>query len=97
MLLGLARLDPTYETRYETPLPSPLLIQEGADAVDRTACFRHDSRKQRPDVRHARPDLDLGATACCPQLVGHANGIVVQNLVAADQNQRRRQPGGIAV
>jgi len=50
-----------------------------------------------PDVRHARPYLELDLTSRFTHPIGHSHRVIAQHLVAADLNDRRRQTGRIAV
>src|SRR5262245_27186909 len=78
-------------------LRSDPLLQERADARDRMLAFRQNARVEMPGMRHARPHLDLDLASRRAQLVRHPHGIVAQDFVAADMDQRRRQAGRIAV
>src|SRR5262245_61174022 len=70
---------------------------EAADALDRAARLRDDPGEHLPDMRHARPDLELNAATGGAQLVGHPHRVIAQDFVAAHLNQRGRQADRIAV
>src|SRR5438067_1307039 len=56
-----------------------------------------DRREAVPDMRHARPDFQRDLTPRLAHPLGHPRGVVAQDLVAADLEQRRRQSARIAV
>jgi hypothetical protein len=88
-----AAADPsTLIRRIACPLP-----HEGTDAADCPPGFREERHECVPDMRHARPYFELDLTGCSSHALGHAHGIVAQDLVAADLDQGRRQPGRIAI
>ena len=59
--------------------------------------FRDERHEDMPHVRHARPYFELDLTPGGAHAIGHPHGVVAQHLIAADLNDRRGQPGGIAV
>ena len=78
------------------PVLQPLL-QEGADARDGITALRQDAREVVPSMRHARPYLDFDVASRPSQFVGHANGVIAQDLIAADVDQSGRQSRRIAI
>src|SRR6266852_5560261 len=74
-----------------------LTLHEGADTLDGGMRLRDDPCPQVPGMRHPRPDFELDPTSGGTHPIGHAHGIVEQDLVAADLDEGRRQTGRIAV
>src|ERR1043165_8866252 len=81
------------------PMPSSLRIeffmQKFADSPDRLPPLRQRARSELPDMRHARPDLDHRVNARLAHPLAPVHRVVVQDLVAADLDQRGRQAGRI--
>ena len=71
--------------------------RESPDAGDGAARLRQHRREGVPDMRHARPYFQLGLAAGVAQSLVHAHRVVAQDLVAADLQEDRRQPGEIAI
>src|SRR5262249_28182752 len=55
------------------------------------------AREEVPGVRHARPHFDLHLASRRAQFLGHPDGVVAQNFVAANVDQRGRQPSRVAI
>jgi hypothetical protein len=74
-----------------------LALYEGADALDGRSRFRKDPRPDLPGVRHPRPYFELDLTSGGAHPLRHAHGIIEEDLVAADLDERRRQSGRVGV
>ena len=72
-------------------------LQERADARERATALWYDACVEVPRMRHARPHFDFDLASRGFEFLGHADRVVAQDLVAAHVDQRRRQPGRIAV
>src|SRR6516225_3684070 len=68
-----------------------LALHEGADALDGRSRFRKDPRPDLPGVRHPRPYFEFDLTSGGAHPLRHAHGIIEEDLVAADLDERRRQ------
>src|SRR5215475_13878208 len=91
-ILTRADVSPPSQPRALEPL-----LQERADARERAPALRYDACVEVPRMGHARPYLDFDVASRRFQFLGHADRIVAQDLIAADVDQRRRQPGRVAV
>ena len=69
-----------------------LALHEGADALDGRSRFRKDPRPDLPGVRHPRPYFEFDLTSGGAHPIRHAHGIIEEDLVAADLDERRRRP-----
>ena len=67
-----------------------LALHEGADALDGRSRFRKDPRPDLPGVRHSRPYFEFDLTSGGAHPLRHAHGIIEEDLVAADLDERRR-------
>ena len=74
-----------------------LALHEGADALDGRSRFRKDPRPDLPGVRHPRPYFEFDLTSGGAHPLRHAHGIIEEDLVAADLDERRRQSGRVGV
>src|SRR5262249_56669459 len=72
-----------------------LALHEGADALDGRSRFRKDPRPDLPGVRHPRPYFEFDLTSGGAHPLRHAHGIIEEDLVAADLDERRRQSGRV--
>jgi len=59
--------------------------------------FRKDPRPDLPGVRHPRPYFEFDLTSGGAHPLRHAHGIIEEDLVAADLDERRRQSGRVGV
>src|SRR5215470_1265680 len=74
-----------------------LALHEGADALDGCSRFGKDSRPDLPGVRHPPPYFEFDLTSGGTHPLRHAHGIIEEDLVAADLDERRRQSGRVGV
>src|SRR5262249_62258680 len=74
-----------------------LAPHEGADALDGRSRFRKDPRPDLPSVRHSRPYFEFDLTSGGAHPLRHAHGIIEEDLVAADLDERPRQSGRVGV
>src|SRR5262249_54815514 len=74
-----------------------LALHEGADALDGRSRARKDPRPDLPSVRHPRPYFEFDLTSGSAHPLRHAHGIIEEDLVAADLDERRRQSGRVGV
>lgn len=74
-----------------------LALHEGADALDGRSRFRKDPRPDLPGVWHPRPYFELDLTSGGAHPLRHAHGIIEEDLVAADLDERRRQSARVGV
>src|SRR5262249_22030317 len=74
-----------------------LALHEGADALDGRSRFRKDPRPNLPGVWHPRPYFEFNLTSGGAHPLRHAHGIIEEDLVAADLDERRRQSGRVGV
>src|SRR5262249_6999414 len=72
-------------------------LHKGADALDGRSRFRKDPRPDLPGVRHPRPYFEFYLTSGGAHPLRHAHGIIEEDLVAADLDERRRQSGRVGV
>src|SRR5215471_13724917 len=74
-----------------------LALHEGADPLDGRSRFRKDPRPHLPGVRHPRPYFEFDLTSGGAHPLRHAHGIIEEDLVAADLDERRRQSARVGV
>src|SRR6516225_1365687 len=84
-------------TRGRFRFPLYLALHERADVVDGRARFRKDPRPDLPGVRNSRPYLELDLTSGGAHPLRHTHGVIEEDLVAADLDECRRQPGRVGV
>src|SRR5262249_31448536 len=74
-----------------------LALHKGADALDGRSRFWKNPRPDLPGVRHPRPYFEFDLTSGDAHPLRHAHGIIEEDLVAADLDERRRQSGRVGV
>ena len=74
-----------------------LALHEGANALDGRSRFWKNPRPDLPAVRHPRPYFEFDLTSGGAHPLRHAHGIIEEDLVAADLDERRRQSGRVGV
>jgi hypothetical protein len=65
-------------------------LNEFPDLLDCVMRFGQKRHEQMPDVKHARPHLQLDRTLRDSELLRHARSIIEQDFVASHLNQDRR-------
>ena len=63
----------------------------------RLAGFGDQMRGELPGMRNNRPNFQFDGNACGAGALGEARGIIAQDFVRADVNQKRRKSGKIGI
>jgi len=68
-----------------------------SNLVDGLPTLGQDIGKDRPDVNHLLPDVELHLHACCLSFGREPSGVIEQGLVRSDHDQQWRQPMKIGI
>src|SRR5215468_10596060 len=71
-----------------------LALHEGANALDGRSRFWKNPRPDLPSVRHPRPYFEFDLTSGGAHPLRHAHGIIEEDFVAADLDERRAVRSG---
>src|SRR5260370_28610555 len=68
-----------------------------SNLVDGLPTLGQDIGKERPDMNHLLPDVELNLHARCPSFGREPSGVIEQCFVRADHDQQWRQPNKIGI
>ena len=71
--------------------------RSGGAFAKRLEGFRDQVRSQLPGMRDDRPDFQFDGNASSASAFGEASGVVAEDFVRADVNEKRRKAGEIGV